>query len=268
MGDPVGLKSEARELVWSFREMSHLHGGWAVFYEVRPENLPLYLDLGMNLVKLGEEGRVALDNFSLEGSASKNFRRTISAVEREGCDFEVIPPAEVSGLLPEFKRVSDEWLKSKRTREKSFSLGSFNTSYLSQQPIAVVRRNGRVVAFANLWYSDLKDEFSIDLMRHADDAPISTMEYLFIKLMIWGQANGFAQFNLGMAPLSGLEDHALAPLWNQVGAMLFQHGEHFYNFRGLRQYKEKFHPVWEPRYLASPGGFALPMGFDTYRRIG
>jgi phosphatidylglycerol lysyltransferase len=39
---------------------------------------------------------------------------------------------------------------------------------------------------------------------------------------------------------------------------VFLHGEHFYNFQGLRAYKEKFDPVWEPRYLASQGGFALP----------
>ncbi|HYU35043.1 MAG TPA: phosphatidylglycerol lysyltransferase domain-containing protein, partial [Thermoanaerobaculia bacterium] len=36
------------------------------------------------------------------------------------------------------------------------------------------------------------------------------------------------------------------------------HGEHFYNFQGLREYKEKFDPVWEPRYLACPGGLMLP----------
>jgi phosphatidylglycerol lysyltransferase len=35
-------------------------------------------------------------------------------------------------------------------------------------------------------------------------------------------------------------------------------GENFYNFQGLRQYKEKFDPVWEPTYLASPGGLVLP----------
>jgi phosphatidylglycerol lysyltransferase len=39
---------------------------------------------------------------------------------------------------------------------------------------------------------------------------------------------------------------------------LFRHGEHFYNFQGLRQYKAKFDPVWEPRYVASPAGIALP----------
>ncbi|MEZ5486405.1 MAG: phosphatidylglycerol lysyltransferase domain-containing protein [Steroidobacteraceae bacterium] len=37
-----------------------------------------------------------------------------------------------------------------------------------------------------------------------------------------------------------------------------RHGEHFYHFEGLRQYKEKFHPQWRPRYLASLGGLALP----------
>ena len=95
-------------------------------------------------------------------------------------------------------------------------------------------------------------------MRYANDAPRGVMEYLFIELMLWGRASGFAECTLGMAPLAGLGDRALAPLWNRAGAWLFRHGEHFYNFQGLRQYKEKFDPVWRPRYLASPGGLALP----------
>jgi phosphatidylglycerol lysyltransferase len=61
-----------------------------------------------------------------------------------------------------------------------------------------------------------------------------------------------------MAPLPGLEDGALAPLWNRLGALMFRHGEHFSNFQGLRQYKAKFNPQWESKYLASPGGLALP----------
>jgi phosphatidylglycerol lysyltransferase len=61
-----------------------------------------------------------------------------------------------------------------------------------------------------------------------------------------------------MAPLAGLENRALAPLWNRVGALVYRFGENFYNFQGLREYKEKFDPIWEPRYLASPGGLMLP----------
>jgi type IV secretory pathway VirJ component len=95
-------------------------------------------------------------------------------------------------------------------------------------------------------------------MRYLKDAPDGVMEYLLIELMLWGSAEGYQHFNLGMAPLAGLENRQLAPIWNRIGALLFTHAEGFYNFQGLRAYKQKFDPVWEPRYLASPGGFRLP----------
>jgi phosphatidylglycerol lysyltransferase len=122
----------------------------------------------------------------------------------------------------------------------------------------VVRHKGRIAAFANLWLGAEKEELSPDLMRFHPEAPENVMEYLFIALMLWGKAEGYRWFNLGMAPLSGLQNRALAPLWNRLGALVFRFGENFYNFRGLRQYKQKFDPAWEPKYLASPGGLALP----------
>ena len=96
-------------------------------------------------------------------------------------------------------------------------------------------------------------------MRYLASAPGGVMDYLFINLMDWGKNNGYRRFSLGMAPFSGLEARSLAPVWNKFGAFLFSHGENFYNFQGLRQYKDKFDPVWTPRYLAAPGGLALPL---------
>ncbi|GAB6281131.1 MAG: hypothetical protein STSR0007_12980 [Thermovirga sp.] len=120
-----------------------------------------------------------------------------------------------------------------------------------------MEREGHILAFANLWVSGDKEEFAPDLMRYLDQAPNVIMEYLFLNLMIWGKEQGFNWFNMGMAPLSGLESRRLAPFWNHVGTLVFRHGEALYNFQGLRSYKEKFAPVWEPRYLAFPGRFAL-----------
>lgn len=266
LGDPNGPPSARVELAWRFREEADRHGGWPVFYEVGVDELPLYIDLGLTLLKLGEEARVALPEFSLAGGHRKGLRRAIKDVEREEVSFEIVAPEDVGAILPELRRVSTEWLAGKSTREKGFSLGRFDDSYLRHFPAAVVRRRStgdaaapaEIVAFANLWQSGDRKELSVDLMRHLPDAPRGVMEYLFVQIMQWGSAQGFQWFNLGMAPLSGFEHRHLAPLWLRAGEFLYRHGEHFYNFQGLRQYKEKFSPVWEPRYLASPGGLMLP----------
>jgi phosphatidylglycerol lysyltransferase len=129
--------------------------------------------------------------------------------------------------------------------------------------VAVVRAEGRIVAFANILGAQGKVELAPDLMRYREEAPRGAMEYLFIQMMLWGSEKGYEWLSLGMAPLSGLETGPVASLWSRVGAAVFRHGEHFYNFQGLRSYKEKFQPVWEPRYLASPGGAALPFIFTN-----
>jgi phosphatidylglycerol lysyltransferase len=257
MGDPVGPPEVRRELAWRFFELADQHGGLVAFYQVRPEDLPVYLDLGLELRKLGESARVALADFSLAGRHHKGLRAAYNRLQRVGLTFDVVPPSAVPPLLPRLREISDEWVSDKNTREKRFSLGCFTPDYLARTPIALVRQADRVVAFANLWAPDPRHELSFDLMRYATDAPSGVMDFLFIEILQWGRAQGYQWCDLGMAPLSGLERHRLAPLWSRVGAIVFTHGEQFYNFQGLRSFKDKFDPVWEPRYLAAPGGFAL-----------
>jgi phosphatidylglycerol lysyltransferase len=258
MGDPVGPADTHAELVWRFRELCDRSDSWPVFYEASAENLPLYLDVDLDPLKFGEEARVSLTEFSLEGATRKAQRYVLRRIERDGGSFEVVPRTVVPELLPQLKDISDEWLREKRTREKGFSLGSFDPRYLCEFPLAVVRSNGTIVAFANLWCGSEQEEFSPDLMRHRASAPAGVMEYLFLKVILWGQAQGYRWCNLGMAPLAGLESRALAPLWHRVGALAYLYGEPFYNFQGLRLFKQKFDPEWRPRYLVCPGGLLVP----------
>jgi phosphatidylglycerol lysyltransferase len=90
MGDPIGPPEVRRELAWRFRELADQNRGLAIFYEVRDESLPLYLDLGLDLRKLGEEARVPLDDFSLAHPSRKRLRQAMSRMRREGCRFELI----------------------------------------------------------------------------------------------------------------------------------------------------------------------------------
>lgn len=258
MGDPVAAREEdRRELAWQFRELCERHDGWPVFYQVHPENLGLYVELGLTLLKFGEEARVRLAEFSLDGKTRKPMRNKVNRLERAGCHFEMVDTAAVPELLPRLREISNAWLGGKRNREKRFSLGFFNEDYLRTGPVAIVRSNSTVVAFANLWRGG-REELSVDLMRYLPDSPNGLMDYLFIQIMLWGRDQGYEWFNLGMAPLAGLQNRSFAPLWNRFGALVFGGGEAFYNFRGLHRYKDKFDPRWEARYLATPGGMTLP----------
>ena len=259
MGDPVGTEDAGRELIWDFRELCDEGGRWPVFYQVDQERVPMYLETGLTLIKLGEEARVPLPKFGLEGGSRKGLRRANKQITEEGCTIEIVEPPIDDSLLADLKRISDTWLADKNTAEKGFSLGFFQPEYIRRSPVALVRRNDKLVAFANIWRGSGNEELSIDLMRYQPDAPHGVMEYLFIRLMLWGKEHGFQWFNLGMAPLSGVEAQPSGPIWNQIASLAYRHGEHFYNFQGLRQYKDKFDPVWSPKYLASPGGLVLPV---------
>jgi len=258
LGDPVGQSAGQEELVWRFRELSDLHGGWTVFYQISTEQLPLYVDLGLAVMKLGEEARVSLSDFSLEGSARAELRTQRRRAERDGATFQVLSPEQLPPLLPKLRAISDRWLEEKAVAEKGFSVGSFDEAYISQFPVAIVSCADVPVAFASLWISGNREEIAVDLMRFGADAPRAAMDFLFVELMLWGRDQGHHWLNLGMAPLAGLERHPLAPAWHRVGNFVFRYGEYFYNFDGLRRYKAKFNPTWESRYLAAPGGLALP----------
>lgn len=259
LGDPIAPPGDVHDLVMRFVHLCDHHGGWPVFYKVGRAQLPLYLDLGFSVVKLGEEARVSLPDFSLDGAERRNVRRVWRKAIQDGCTFELIDSDRVPPVLPELRAVSDAWLAHKHAREKRFSLGAFEERYVRRFPVGAVRRNGAMVAFANVLPSGCHEELEVDLMRFDQQAPPGIMRYLLAELMTWGRAQGYRWFNLGMAPLSGLHASAIAPLWHQLATTVFGHGERFYNFQGIREFKQWFHPVWEPRYLASPGGALRPI---------
>jgi phosphatidylglycerol lysyltransferase len=263
MGDPVGSEPGGRDLAWRFVETCAKYDGLPAFYQIDAHHLDLYADLGMVPLKLGEEACVHLPSFSLEGGERSSLRHAHNRILNMKATFRIVPPADVPGIEASLRQVSDAWLAEKYTREKGFSLGYFNMDYLSHCPVAVVESEGQIVAFSNLWLGAQKEEISADLMRYTPDYPGGIMDYLFIELMLWGKSEGYRWFNMGMAPLSGLEDHITASLWAKAGTLIFRYGEHFYNFQGVRQYKEKFNPQWRPKYLACRGSFALPRAISS-----
>lgn len=258
-GGPLGDSNSADDLLWQFVEQAQDEGMRPVFFQIPVSEMPRLVDMGFKLYKLGEEGRVPLAAFTLDGSTGRKLRHARSRFQREGLRFAIWEPGEAAANIPLLRVVSDAWLSEHRAGEKGFTLGRFDPDFLTRFPCGVVRDPAdRVIAFATLWMTASKEEFSVDLMRHLPDTPNGVMEGMFVELILWGQSQGYLYFNLGMAPLSGLSTHPLAPMWHHLATLIFRRGESLYNFRGLRGYKEKFNPEWEPRYLAVPSSWSLP----------
>lgn len=298
MSDPIGDDSEFGDLIERFIELCQSFGGTCVFYEVSNRYRHLFNKNGIQLLKIGEEAIVDLGAFSLQGSKNSKFRQVISRGTKDGLSFEVIAKQQVPALFEELKIVSDIWLKEKKSSEKGFSLGYFDESYLKHFDCAVVKYQDEIVAFANIWQSGYLNELSIDLMRYKEvqnnegKAIKNMMDYLFLSLFMWGKEAGFHHFSLGMAPFTGfepkpmvenrplkdsvskaidqnivdskqiegpIEAEAIGPKWRYVTTTVTKYGKTYYNFTGLRNFKEKFNPDWEPRYIGIETGLRAGM---------
>ena len=256
--DPVGPKEAWGELVLKFVRDAKRHGRRPVFYQVSPQFLPIAVEAGLKPYKLGEQAIVDLKGFSLQGGEWLKLRRSINRAERDGLDFALLSPDEVPAVLDELREVSNAWLAAHNAAEKGFSLGTFRDAYVAAQSVAVIRLEGRIVAFASIMTAPAEGDAFIDLMRHIPGTHRGMMDLLFVRIMERLKADGFRSLNMGMAPLAGLPNSDCAPLWNQIGRQVFENGERFYNFRGVLAFKSKFDPKWESRYLVV-GGSGLPL---------
>jgi phosphatidylglycerol lysyltransferase len=232
-----------------------------LFYQISLDWIPLLHDRGYHLFKLGEEAQVHLDRLTLEGHAGKLNRQILRRAERDGVAFRILRPEEIDRRMSDLADISDGWLRAKGVIERQFSIGFFDPAYMRRFPCAVVETANderKLLAFANLLEGPRHEELSVDLMRYRTDGP-GVMDFLLLSVMLHGKEAGYRRFNLGMAPLASVGEHRGARVGERLAGLLFRRGEHWYNFQGVRFYKQKFDPEWVPRYMAYQSAVEWPV---------
>ncbi|WP_121631707.1 bifunctional lysylphosphatidylglycerol flippase/synthetase MprF [Tropicibacter alexandrii] len=250
--DPFGAATEVPQLAWTFHDAAYAANARPIFYSVSAAHLPLWIDMGLALIKMGEEAVVPLDGFDLDAPGRAELRALRTLALAEGLTCEVLLPPHAPGLMEELRAVSDAWLALKPGGEQGFAVGTFDPDILAHAPIAVVRHSDRLVGFANLWVTDGKQTATMDLYRHVADAPAGTMGFLFTEVLLSCAAGGYAAFSLGNAPLSGAEARRGARLTARMGPLVYKHGRHFDDPGALRRFLQTFDPDWRPVYVAIP----------------
>lgn len=259
LGDPMGNPAYMEKGLAEFLRFIDSYGYKSIFYQVSEDNLSFYHDNGYYIFKLGEAGLVNLEDFDLTGSKSRDFRNTLKRFEKDRFSFELYKPNSISQeLFLELKEVSDDWLGERD--EMSFSLGSFSKEYLETCDLAIVRNieSREIIAFSTMIPAYDGETFSMDLMRLRSRTPNNTMNFLILKLLLHYKELGYRYFNLGMAPLSNVGTAKKAHLQEKVAHLVFEYGNYFYSFQGLRNFKNKFKPEWEGKYLIYEDITSLP----------
>lgn len=261
MGPPIGPRARWREALESFQRAADSQGATAAIYSVTPDVLPELIELGYKVEKIGENAVLDLTDFTLSGRRRETIRRgRRKLAERQGASFAMSVPPHDPKLLARLMPVSDAWLAKNGGREKAFSLGRFDADFLEHCCLGWVEIDNQIVAFGTLLMTPDQSWAGIDMMRYDPALNVTNlMDFLLVELVLWAKREGYQKFDLAMAPLAGLADETYAPLFARIGNFVFERGERFFNFQGLRRFKQKFDPIWEPRYLAAPGYWALPV---------
>jgi phosphatidylglycerol lysyltransferase len=259
LGDPVGPESEIRVIADNFISYC-LRNDWGFsFYQVVPDFLPIYEALRLKRLKIGDDAIVELTNFTLEGKARKSLRQAVNRLEESGVSSSFYQPPIPEEIIAELAGISDLWLKLPGHRERGFTLGQFERSYIRATPLIVAKdKNGKSVAFINQIPSYFAGEATIDLMRRTGDSPNGIMDYLFARLFLILKEQGFNRFNMGMAPMAGFAESEESSAEEKAIHFLFQHMNFLFRYRGLRNFKAKFASSWEPRYAIYKNPFDLP----------
>ncbi len=260
LGDPIGPVADVSNAITGFRDFCVERDWQPAFYQTLPGYLLDYRKAGFDVLAIGDEAIVDLKSFTLVGSANKSLRNAVNRLQKVGYRTKIHLPPHSDELMEELRAISDEWLSTQNGREKRFSLGWFDDEYLQDGPVMVVYTpENRISAFANIIPEYGVRESTIDLMRRRTEIANGTMDLLFVALFEWAREQGYETFNLGLCPLAGVGEEQDDPAVERAVRFIYEHVNQFYNFKGLFDYKSKFHPTWSPRYMIYSNSTALPL---------
>lgn len=257
-GDPLAGKECFEQAVQAYVESCRKNGWIPCFYEAAEEHLPVYNRLGLHGFKIAEEAVLDLREFSLAGGKRAGLRAMVNKAVKTGMRVERYDRARAQDAATDeqLEQISSEWLAEKRLGELGFTLGRFSLESLEGTPVFIAVIDGRIEAFCSWLSYRAGSALVLDLMRKRSTAPSGTMDLLLAHALLQLRAAGFAEASLANAPLANTtEPHGTL---GRGVALLFEKMNSFYGYKNLFQFKKKFAPCWEGRYLIYPQGADLP----------
>lgn len=243
-----GQEGTILALVTEFEAHCRKVGMRPSYYRVDEKDLEIFERLGKKRMPIGQEAVVDLSTFTLEGKKRKSIRNAVNSIEKKGYVAKVYQAPIPGRIVQQLQQVSDTWLKDTKRKERVFSQGMFDPQEIKAHDIIVLEdQEGEVLAFLNIIPDFTPGEVTYDLIRKKGEAPGGNMDILILKLIDYCRQKGISHLNMGMAPFSGIDKKLKFPLSALHG--LYSKHKLFRQYHGLKEFKEKFDPVWHYKFL-------------------
>ncbi len=260
LADPVCPPEIRQELILGFTAYCRSQDWTPLFYGTGNGHRALYEQAGLITFKVGEDARIPLAEFSLAGGRFQNLRTARNKAKKEGLSFRWYDPSQGvdHGLEAQLHLLSDAWLHSKSGGEMTFDLGAFSLADIRERGCAVVLLpDGKVECFATWIPYAQGTGRTLDLMR-GRGSPGGIMDFLILESMDHFKGDGVTEISLGNAPLANTEtDPEQLSREERRVKLIFDRFDKFYRYKSLFDFKRKYHPAWQGRYLAYPPGTLL-----------
>ena len=237
-----------KKCILEFCQFCYENGLKYLFYRIPSLSLSAYQELKMKSMFIGQEGIIDLDTFTLEGHNVKSIRNAVRKVTELEYRVKINEPPQLGGTMQKLKAVSDDWLKTTGREEICFSQGMFDENELKNQVIITVEdKEAKIIAFLNIIPDYAKNEGTYDLIRKTADAPNGVVDFILVELFNYFKSRNIRYVNIGFTPMSKISNPQTFP--EKSMKFVYEKIRSFSHYKGQREYKEKFGPVWSDRFL-------------------
>ena len=259
--DPIGPKANRDEVIEAFERFCVEQDWMTVFYEVGAETLNLYHERGFSTFKVAEDARIRLSEFSLQGGKFQNLRTAINKAKKTGISFQWYDGTAINlKLEAQMQAISHEWLQAKNGMEMTFDMGSFSIARIRNWGATLaIHSSGRVEAFSTWMPYRQGRGRCLDLMRCRAEARGTMMDFLIVSSIEYFRSRGMEEVSLGNAPLANIEKDTNRLMTEEKAIRyLFENFKRLYGYKSLFDFKKKYQPKWQGRYVAYEGIHDLP----------
>jgi phosphatidylglycerol lysyltransferase len=265
-GDPIGPEDEMASILQQFIMFCNEQDWTIVLWQIRDQFKPLYQAAGLHILKIGEDAVIDVQNFTLKGGTMANVRSSAKRAEKDGLQV-VFYRGQVTDVAQciQMEHISHTWLASKGGSEMGFSMGHFDPQGDEEQLTALaIDKENKVHAFVTFVPIYGRNGWGLDLMRRATQPAPGTMELLLARSLEYMKNSGVVMASLGLAPLGNVNAEEETFLSNSIDFLTVRFGN-MANNQSLFNFKKKFQPTWESRYLVYSNRLSLPkIGWALY----